>query len=316
MTSHSRSTALLLAGSLLVAGGASASAGALGGSLSQLVARWERGDPTLSQFLALHLANRAGEPVVMLRVEEGTTLHQVLPDLSAIGFRLTSTSSLEAGLAEAYLPLGSARSAAAVPGVRNLRAQLKPQKNAGAVQSQAVALQKADLAQARGFDGRGTRVGALSDSFDACPPFDPATGGGCTTHAADDVASGDLSPVTVVQELAPENQPGTDEGRAMLQLVHDVAPGAKLGFASAFNGEVQFAENILALRSQFHADVVVDDVIYFAEPMFSDGIVAQAADAVHDSGGAYFSSAMNNGIEAYESDYKAISFRQTQTLLA
>ena len=178
MTSHSRSTALLLAGSLLVAGGASASPGALGGSLSQLVARWERGDPNLSQFLALHLANRAGEPVVMLRVEEGTTLHQVLPELSAIGFRLTSTSSLEAGLAEGYLPLGSARSAAAVPGVRNLRAQLKPQKNAGAVQSQAVALQKADLAQARGFDGRGTRVGALSDSFDACPPFDPATGGG------------------------------------------------------------------------------------------------------------------------------------------
>jgi len=316
MTSHSRSTALLCAGSLLIAGGASASPGALGGSLSQLVARWERGDPNLSQFLALHLANRAGEPVVMLRVEEGTTLHQVLPELSAIGFRLTSTSSLEAGLAEGYLPLGSARSAAAVPGVRNLRAQLKPQKNAGAVQSQAVALQKADLAQARGFDGRGTRVGALSDSFDACPPFDPKTGAGCTTHAADDVASGDLSPVTVIQELAPENQPGSDEGRAMLQLVHDVAPGAKLGFASAFNGEVQFAENILALRSQFHADVVVDDVIYFDEPMFSDGIVAQAADAVHDSGGAYFSSAMNNGIEAYESDYKAISFRQAQALVA
>src|SRR5215813_2018807 len=151
MTSHSRLTALLCAGWLLIAGGASAAPGVLGGSLSQLVARWERGDPSLSQLLSLHIANRAGDPVVMVRVEEGTTLAQVLPELSAIGFRLTATSSLRAGLAEGYLPLGSARSAAAVPGVRGLRAQLKPHKNAGLVQSQAVALQKADQAQARGI---------------------------------------------------------------------------------------------------------------------------------------------------------------------
>jgi hypothetical protein len=301
---------------LLIAGSASAAPGALGGSLSQLVARWENGDPNLPQLLSLHLTNRAGDPIVMVRVQPGTPLEQVLPKLSAMGFRLTSTSSLESGLAEGYLPLRSVRSAAAVPGVRGLRAQLKPRRNAGAVQSQAVALQKADLAQARGFDGKGTRVGALSDSFDACPAFDPDTGAGCITHAADDVASGDLSPVTVLQELLPPGEPGSDEGRAMLQLIHDVAPGAQLGFASAFNGEVQFAENILALRNVFHADVVVDDVIYFDEPMFSDGIVAQAADAVHDSGGAYFSSAMNNGIEAYESDYKAVSFRQAKALVA
>jgi len=282
-----------------------------------MVARWESGDPSLSLLLSLHLTDRSGDPVVKLRTADGVALDTVLPELSAVGFRLTATSSIDGRFAEGYLPLGSARAAASIPGVRNLRAQLRPHANAGRVQSQAVALQKADAVQARGLDGRGVRVGALSDSYDACPPPDEKNPDGCSVHAADDVKTGDLPRnVAVLQEIGRENGPGTDEGRAMLQLVHDIAPGARLGFASAFNGELQFAENILALRRQFRADVIVDDVIYFDEPMFSDGIVAQAADAVHASGAAYFSSAMRSGIEAYEADYRAVPFAAAQALVA
>ena len=84
-----------------------------------------------------------------------------------------------------------------------------------------------------------------------------------------------------------------DEGRAMTQIVHDIAPGAYLAFATAFIGEVAFADNIQALATA-GADVIADDIIYFAEPYFQDGIVANAVNDVTAQGVAYFSMAFNN----------------------
>jgi hypothetical protein len=154
---------------------------------------------------------------------------------------------------------------------------------------------RADVARATfGVDGTGVTVGVLSDSFN------------CLGGAAADVASDDLSPVTVLQEL-PNCGTGTDEGRAMLQLVHDVAPGASLTFATAFTGQAGFASNILSLHAA-GARVIVDDVIFFAEPMFQDGIIAQAADTVSVAGVSYFSAAFNNARHSYQSPFRAGPF--------
>ena len=159
----------------------------------------------------------------------------------------------------------------------------------GSVTSQGDKALRADIARGLyGVDGTGVLVGVLSDSYN------------CLSGAASDMATGDLPPtVTVVQESTCATGSRSDEGRAMLQIVHDVAPGASLAFAAGFGGQAGFANNILALRDQ-GARVIVDDVGYFAAPMFQDGVIAQAVDNVKATGVAYFSAAGNQARQAYE----------------
>jgi hypothetical protein len=134
-------------------------------------------------------------------------------------------------------------------------------------------------------DGTGIKVGVLSNGV---------------TNLAASQALGDLGPVTVLP-----GQAGTgDEGTAMLEIVHDIAPGAQLFFATANNGISSFAQNIRDLRTA-GCDIIIDDVFYFVETPFQDGTagptntnggaVIQAVNDVTDAGAMYFSSAGNSG---------------------
>jgi hypothetical protein len=164
-------------------------------------------------------------------------------------------------------------------------------RRVGAITSQGDPAMRADLGRAAfSVTGAGVTVGVLSDSFD------------CLGGAAANVAAGDLPAVTVIQEVL-DCAEGSDEGRAMLQIVHDVAPGASLAFASAFNGEASFASNIVALRNS-GARVIVDDIFYLDEPMFQDGVIAQAVDTVVAQGAAFFTAAGNDARRSYESVFR------------
>ena len=88
----------------------------------------------------------------------------------------------------------------------------------------------------------------------------------------------------------------------MMQLIHDVAPSAGQMFHTAILGQANFSTGIAELAAA-GADVVVDDIIFFAEPMFQDGIIAQAVDDVKADGVAYFSAAGNDARDAYESPF-------------
>ena len=182
----------------------------------------------------------------------------------------------------------------ALPEVDVVVPVMKPVLNVGSAENQADESMRADIARSLfSTDGSGVTVGVLSDSFNDTIGGVIA-GAGCDRilTASDSQTSADLPNQVVLLDNGGGG--GTDEGAGMAELIHDVAPGAELSFHTAFNGEADFADAITELVN-CGADVVVDDVIYFAEPMFQDGFVAQAAQQAHDAGVPYFSSAGNNG---------------------
>ncbi len=222
----------------------------------------------------------------------------VAADLARLGFRMTGADAsrhlLEGFLPVAVLPQLQSLNDPALLGVLPL---YRPITSAGLVNSQGDAVLEAARTRATsppGVDGTGVTVGVLSDSYN-----DLGT-------AAADVASGDL-PASLTFLRDDTSGVGEDEGRAMLQIVHDVAPGSPLAFATAEGGETVFAQNIRDLarpvaQGGAGAKVIVDDISYFAEPFYQDGVVAQAVDSVvTNSGVAYFSSAGNFDNQAYES---------------
>jgi len=147
------------------------------------------------------------------------------------------------------------------------------------VESQGDITHGANLARANfGVTGAGVKVGVLSDSVD---------------YLTNLQATGDL-PTNVTVLAGQSGVPGIGEGTAMLEIINNLAPGARLYFATANTSEAQFAQNILSLRSN-GCDVIVDDENYSDESPFQDGIIAQAVNTVTASGALYFSAAGNNG---------------------
>src|SRR5262249_52928281 len=121
-------------------------------------------------------------------------------------------------------------------------------------------------------DGTGVKIGVLSDGV---------------SNLAASQALGDLGPVTV---LPGQAGPPGDEGTAMLEIIHDLAPGAQLFFATAFTSITSFADNIRALRAA-GCDIIVDDVFYFVETPFQDG---QAPGVVSNTNGGAVIQAVND----------------------
>jgi Subtilase family len=264
-----------------------------------------------SALLLPNIQHDEKSPMVDVHLNGTAPMETVVNSLKQMGFTVMATTSFQGGGIEGYMPMDRAAEAAQAKGVRSMSLVFRPIVSVGQANSEAVEVQKVTPVQQAGLQGAGVKVGVLSNSYDTFG------------RAAGNVAGGDLpgtgnplgntTPVTVLQEGTTQN--GLDEGQAMLQLIHDIAPKAELGFATALTGEMGFANNIKALRDNFGANVIVDDVFYITEPFFSDGVIAQAVDQVAGSGAAYFSSAGNHAQNSYQSLYTAVNRQAAQALI-
>ena len=141
-------------------------------------------------------------------------------------------------------------------------------------------------------DGTGIGVGVIANGVQSL---------------ADRQATDDLpARITVL----PDQEGSGDEGTALLEIVHDLAPGAELYFATGNGGAPQMAENIEAL-CEAGANVIVDDIGYALEAVFQDGIVSKGVNAAVADGCFFFSAGGNDGNLTYgttgvwEGDYAA-----------
>ena len=240
-----------------------------------------------SPFQASNVVQVLGGYVVIEAVATTADARPLLAELQAKGLRNgTAYGALVSGL----FPLNRLAGLENVPSLQLVRPAYKPAVNVGRTTSQGDQALRADAARSKfGLTGAGVKVGILSDSYNNL--------GG----AAAGVASGDLPANVEVLSDLPEG--GIDEGRGMAEIVHDVAPGSAIAFHTAFLGQADFAQGIEDLEG-VGCQVIVDDIIYFAEPFFQDGIIAQAAEAVTRRGSTYFSSAGNQGQQSYESLFR------------
>jgi hypothetical protein len=210
--------------------------------------------------------------------------------LRALGMHVAAVSRVEPErMVEGMLPVSALTDAAALGSTHALLATYTGIDTGGTL-SQGDAAHHGPQARALGPTGAGVPVGVISDSINR------VSGGVATSQGTGDLPAS----VDVIRDPATG---GTDEGRAMSEIIYDEAPGiTNMFFSTGGGGPASKAQSINDLRAA-GVKVIADDIFYLNEPMFQDGVVAQAVDAAKAAGVAYFSSAGNRARQSWEGTY-------------
>jgi hypothetical protein len=195
-------------------------------------------------------------------------------DLEALGAEIVI--KLESpGMIQAWVPYDKVEEAASLDWVVAVTPPDYGHLNVGSVTSEGIQLHRADIAQSQNVDGTGVTVGVISNGV---------------SNLAAAQATGDI-PTTGMTVLATGSG---DEGTAMLEIVHDMAPGAALVFHANGSGT---AGHVTALQNLSNAgvNVIAEDLAFDAEPAFQQGVVAQARENTAAAGISVHSSSGNRG---------------------
>ncbi|MBW2638256.1 MAG: S8 family serine peptidase, partial [Deltaproteobacteria bacterium] len=191
-------------------------------------------------------------------------------------------------LLAAWVRVDSLERLASIESVQSVRTVMPPVIRTGTYTTEGDAILNCEEVRARyGLTGKGIRIGIISNGVD---------------NLADAVATGDLpANVTVLS-----NSVGGNEGTAMLEIVHDIAPGAELYFHDSGNNVIAFNDAVDALAGE-GCDIICDDIGWIFEPFFEDGIVASHVQAVVESDDLlYVSAAGNDALTHYQGEFDPI----------
>jgi hypothetical protein len=194
--------------------------------------------------------------------------------LTSLGFVTPSEAELKQDpnslIVAGFIPINKLLELNEYPEVINsVRPAIPGIPNKGATTTQGDRVMRSNLVRAgyshsdddQPIDGTGIKIGVLSDSYAT------RTDGGVNALATD-ISNGDLpESLYFTRDLPSRFGIGTDEGRAMLQIIHDIAPGAQLGFRTGVITSGDFAQGIRDLAAA-GSDIIVDDITYITEPFF------------------------------------------------
>ena len=187
-------------------------------------------------------------------VAEGRSLAALTRAVAAAGGTVEHTDPAGNRL-QALVPVESLEALAAARGVAALRLPQIGVVQAGSRTTQGdAALRAAELRAQLGVDGTGVTVGVISDGV----------AGLAAAQASGDLPAVDVATCNVNPHVDPGGA-GKAEGTAMLEIVHDLAPGAALMFGNpGSRSELEFTAAVDCLAQ--HADVVVDDIVFLTPP--------------------------------------------------
>lgn len=201
----------------------------------------------------------------------------------------------ELAIVQGWVPFYQIEVLAALPIVTQITTPSYGFTRSGSVTTAGDSILAADRLRLMGLDGSGVKVGVISDG---------------ASNWRDASATGDLpANITTYGTCTPQPFDGPNcipesdcnEGTAMAEIIHDLAPGAQIA-VGAVNTSLEFIARVNSLVNDFGADVVVDDLAFFAEPYFADGDIASAVANV-TSKTVYITSAGNSASAHYEADF-------------
>jgi hypothetical protein len=233
---------------------------------------------------------------------------------------------------QALLSISKIEQVKELPFVRYVRLPDYGIHNTGSVDSQGDQILQAEATRSTlNLDGTGVRVGVISDGIGGIFATGCTTCGP-TSASPSPIALGDLPSATgsrnsngilvatsggiTATSFYPDGDleaclgscdPGTStgaEGTAMLEIVHDLAPGAQLYFANGGSVmEFELGVNYLAANT----DVVVTDISFFTPPFDGTSPVStNTADVLNNNANpirAYFAAVGNYAQNHYQGPY-------------